>query len=89
MDRIWGEVTQVIDGDTFDMQVTHIDGENEYPYNDVERIRIKGIDAPELDEAGGQRSKRALTRCLADEHIQVDIHTRDRYRRLVGDVTVE
>lgn len=89
MDHIWGEAIWIIDGDTFEMKVTHIDRDNEYEYNRIERIRIEGLDAPELDEPDGLRSRKALTRCVRGEHLRIDIFARDCYRRLIGNVIIE
>lgn len=56
-DTIRGPVTTVIDGDTFDMKVTHTGKENKIKYNNEERIRIAEIDTLELNTAAGKRSK--------------------------------
>lgn len=89
MGQIWGEAIWVIDGDTFEMEVSHIDRESEYEYNRIERIRIEGLDAPELDEPDGLRSRKALTRRVRGEHLRIDIFARDRYRRLIGNMIIE
>ena len=46
-DIIQGPVTNVVDGDTFDMDVTHIGTNNKYMYNNSERIRMAGGDTAE------------------------------------------
>jgi len=88
-DTIWGEVIDVIDGDTFDLNVTHVDDDNEYEYNDIERIRIADIDAPELNGESGDRALEELEDVILDESIRCDIHARDRYGRLICDVYLE
>ena len=88
MDTIRGNVTKIIDGDTFDMNVTHTGKENEYDYNDDERIRIAGIDAPELNTSSGQRSKKDLENKLSNAEVRVYIKSRDNYSRIVGDVKI-
>ena len=63
-DIIQGPVTHVIDGDTFDMQVTHTGKFNEYDdYNQYERIRIADIDAPELGTRQGRIARDRLQKC--------------------------
>ena len=47
-DILWGDVTNVVDGDTFDVDVTHHAKANKISYNSQECIRIAGIDAPEI-----------------------------------------
>ena len=42
-----GKVKRIIDGDTFELR-------------SGERVRIAGLNAPELDERGGQQAKRRL-----------------------------
>ena len=75
MDIIWGTPINVVDGDTFDISVTHYCDTNAYNYNDVERIRIKGIDAPELPCRSGQLAKRDLKRTIMSREIELHIHT--------------
>lgn len=88
MDYLWGRAIEVLDGDTFDMKVTRVGRTNDYEYRHRERVRVKGIDAAELDEPGGARSRRRLAAYLGGEHIRIDVHARDRYGRIVGDVAV-
>ena len=38
-DVIQGPVINIVDGDTFDMKVTHVGKNNKYEYNDEERVR--------------------------------------------------
>jgi endonuclease YncB( thermonuclease family) len=82
-DVIWGDVTQVIDGDTFDVTVTHYSRANEVQYNDRERIRIADIDAPELRSPFGQRAWHQLERTLVGQHVRLEVQARDVYHRLV------
>lgn len=87
-DTVRGKVTSVIDGDTFDMSVTHIGKSNKTDYNDNERIRIAGIDKPELNTQAGQKAKGTLTQKLLGKEVRVTIQARDTYMRLVGTVDV-
>ena len=86
MDIIQGKVTNVVDGDTFDMTVTHIGKLNEFEYNDEERIRVSGIDTPELNTAQGKRDKTKLENMILNKEVRVSIDTRDTYQRVVGRV---
>lgn len=85
-DVIQGPVTQVIDGDTFDMTVTHVGTNNKIKYNNSERIRIASIDAPELNTPAGKRSKDALEKKLKGRIVACSIQARDTYSRIVADV---
>jgi len=67
-------------------QIQAIDGDT-IRYG-TERIRIRGIDTPELAEAGGFDATQRLTRLLKDGPIRIVPHGRDLYGRLLADVYV-
>ncbi len=85
-DTVRGPVSDVIDGDTFDISITHKGKKNKYEYSDTERIRIVGIDTPELNTSAGLRAKTDLEAKILGKEIRCHVHSRDSYRRLVGDV---
>ena len=64
MDIIYGDVCEVVDGDTFKAQITHLTPGNSRIYRGLETIRIAGIDASELNTAAGQLAKANLTNKL-------------------------
>lgn len=79
-------VTAVVDGDTFRCA---IDGQQD------ERVRLVGVDAPELahdegerDECGGQAARRALADLVAGQRVTITTDPaqgeRDRYGRRLG-----
>ena len=88
-DRIWGDVVEVIDGDTFKIKVTHVGRDNQYEYGDYERIRIERIDAPELPSLAGKRAKRDLERVIMGKFIRCNIRARDAYGRLICNVSID
>ena len=67
-----GSVARVSDGDTVRLLV-----------NDSTelKIRLSGIDAPELDQAFGKESKNRLTKLVDGRTIEAQCSKRDRYRR--------
>ena len=67
-----GSVTRVSDGDTVTLQ---IEGSTQL------KIRLSGIDAPELDQAFGEESKNRLTELVDGRTIEAQCSKRDRYRR--------
>jgi endonuclease YncB( thermonuclease family) len=87
-ETIRGPVTNIVDGDTFDMKVTHTGKENKEKYNDNERVRIAEIDAPELNTPAGKRSKDQLERKLKGKDVRCYVQARDTYGRVVAKVTV-
>ena len=68
-------VAFVIDGDTF---IAHDRAGNEH------RVRLWGIDAPELDDWGGERSRRFLDRLINDQTMTCYVMDVDRYDRTVA-----
>ena len=86
VDVIWGTVSRVIDGDTFEMKVTRRQGSNAQNYNDRETIRISDKDAPELGGQKGRRAKRDLENALMNERVRCEVEARDTYGRVVAKV---
>lgn len=74
-----GRVVEVPDGDT--IRVLADD-------NRTHEIRLQGIDAPEGGQAFGDRSRQNLSNLIAENEVTVTWHKHDRYRRLVGEVSV-
>jgi endonuclease YncB( thermonuclease family) len=50
------------------------------------RVRLRSINAPEMDEPGGPEAKAALEAELLGRRVIVTPHARDKYGRLVADV---
>ena len=87
-DTIRGPVTNVVDGDTFDMKVTHTGKGNQTKYNNEERIRIADIDEPELNTPAGKRSKEKLEKKLKGKEVRCHVQARDSYGRIVAKVNI-
>lgn len=66
-------VTRVVDGDT--VWVKPLDG------GKYRKLRIEGIDAPEICQAGGPASREALSARILDKTVTVDVHRYDDYGR--------
>ena len=75
-----GRVVRVADGDT----VTVLDSSNTQ-----HRIRLEGIDAPELHQAFGAQSKQSLAQMIFDKVVTVVYQKTDQYGRLVGKITLD
>ena len=69
-----GVVTRVVDGDTVEME---IDGK-------LVNVRLFGIDAPEMSQPFGQKSKDFLARRILNEELIVIPRDVDSYDRLVA-----
>ena len=70
-----GRQIYVVDGDTF--------------HYGAERVRLKGIDTPEMSEPGGPAAKLRLEELLHNGLVHIVPHGRDVYNRLVADVFVD
>lgn len=71
-----GKVVKVSDGDTFYLKT---DGK-------TYKIRMYGIDAPELHQQYGEESKKYLENLILDKNVDVNVKSQDRYGRKVGKV---
>ena len=71
-----GRVVKVLDGDTIEVLLA----------DKIERIRLSEIDCPEKGQPFGQASKRLVLKLAAGKIVTVNVHTVDRYGRIVGEV---
>lgn len=72
-----GKVKRVIDGDTFELR-------------SGERVRIAGVNAPELEERGGQQAKRRLqAKVHRGTEVGLSKPLAKSYGRVVRKVTVK
>lgn len=72
-----GRVVRVIDGDTV-VVLAKAEG--------TVRLRLSGIDAPELGQPFGQRARQFLASRIAGRVVEISGDTRDRYDRILGTV---
>ena len=71
-----GKVVSIHDGDT----ITVLQGKQQI------KVRIFGIDAPELKQPYGKKSKQFLANLIAGEVVEVEENGKDRYKRTIGTV---
>lgn len=72
-----GRVIGVHDGDTLTLVTAdHMQ----------HKIRLSGIDAPELGQPWGTRARQALAELVFGQYVEVETSKRDRYRREIGKV---
>lgn len=69
-----GKVVSIHDGDTITI------------LQDKEQIKVRlfGIDAPELKQPYGKKSKQFLANLIAGEVVEVEENGKDRYKRTIG-----
>ena len=71
-----GKVVSIHDGDT----ITVLQGKQQV------KVRLFGIDAPELKQPYGKKSKRFLANLIAGEVVEVEENGKDRYKRTIGTI---
>ncbi|MCW7541516.1 thermonuclease family protein [Aquabacterium sp. A7-Y] len=78
-----GKVTRVSDGDTLWLQ---LDGAGrKRPI----KLRLEGIDAPESCQPWGAQARQALSGRLLGRQVRLSLRGRDRYRRWLGNVSLQ
>ena len=77
---IVGRVVKVADGDT----ITVLDATNTQ-----QRVRLKGIDAPESHQDFGTKSKQSLSSLIFGREVTVAYDKTDQYGRLLGKVMLD
>ena len=76
-DQLVGKVIKVTDGDTVNVLTSD---------NEIHKIRLSGIDAPEKKQAFGNSSKQALAELIDGKIVTVDYNKLDKYQRVVGKI---
>lgn len=74
-----GKVVKVADGDTF----TLLDS-----YGNTHRIRLYGIDCPELNQPFGKDAKRFTSNLVLQKMVSIEKISKDRNGRIVAKVTL-
>lgn len=77
---ISGKVTKVSDGDT----VTIVNNENKRV-----KVRLYGIDSPELSQDHGETAKQFLSEQVSGRYVTVDVLDIDQYKRSVGRIYID
>ncbi len=80
-DRVRGKVVNILGGDTFEMQITDVGQFNENDYRNSERIRIAGINDPDLYP--GNMDQRAIEK-LKDKEVRCFVMARDEKGMVVA-----
>ncbi|EJC0906934.1 thermonuclease family protein [Campylobacter upsaliensis] len=80
-----GKVSRVIDGDTIELLAKT---SKENPYNHITKLKIRlyGIDAPELKQAYGKEAKEYLSALVLKQEVGLIIENKDKYERIVGTI---
>jgi len=76
-------VTKVIDGDTFEVSPNW-----KWQGRSGNRVRVAGINAPELHEPGGPASRDRLAMEILGRKVELFAQAIDKYNRLVANYKV-
>lgn len=76
---LWCRVVGIADGDTLEALC---------PAGSL-RVRLASIDAPELKQPFGRRSKQSLSELVHGKHVGLTVVDTDRYGRLVAEVRAD
>jgi len=71
-----GRVVSVSDGDTIQVMNNNV----------AEKVRLSGVDSPELGQSNGRQAKEFTADMVAGQVVTVEVKDTDRYGRTVGDV---
>ncbi|MFT3777368.1 MAG: thermonuclease family protein [Ottowia sp.] len=78
-DAPWaGRVSHVVDGDS--LWVRAEDGRQRV------RVRLDGVDAPEICQSGGEQARQALQALVLGQAVRVRVRAYDRYHRAIAEV---
>ena len=77
---IIGFVQKVVDGDTI-----HLKDD----YGKLLKVRLLGIDAPEMDQSFGFESREMLVNLVEGERVIIDSRKKDRYKRILGKIYLD
>ncbi|EOI9934329.1 thermonuclease family protein [Campylobacter upsaliensis] len=83
--ELTGKVSKVIDGDTIELLAKT---SKTNPYNHIAKLKIRlyGIDAPELKQAYGKEAKEFLSALVLKQEVSLIIENKDKYDRFVGTI---
>jgi micrococcal nuclease len=82
-----GIISKVIDGDTVYAEIEFENGDR-LAKNKTKKIRLVGIDAPEISQPFGKESKAMLESYLLNLHTKIYVYGSDRYKRLLAKLVI-
>ena len=76
-----GKIIKIIDGDTVYFQANNDD--------DYKKLRLVGIDAPEMKQPFGHKSRQCLANLINNKLVQIITYGEDRYKRTLAKIIIE
>ena len=77
---------KIFDGDT--IWIDQIDCDSKHILTENLKLRLIGIDAPEMEQQFGKESKLCLSQLIGNNSIKLKTYGRDRYQRILAKIMV-
>jgi micrococcal nuclease len=77
---------KIFDGDT--IWIDQIDCDSKHILTENLKLRLIGIDAPEMEQQFGKESKLCLSQLIGKNSIKLKTYGRDRYQRILAKIMV-
>lgn len=87
-DTIRGNVLEVIDGGSFDIEVRYVGVNNQRAYRRRERVRLANIDLSNLDALAWLSRRSALATRLSGREVRCFVQERDACEQVVATVAI-
>lgn len=87
-DFIIGNVLKVLDGESFELEVTSVGRRNKNRYNDEEKIRINTLKPAEFVSLIGTHPRPILDRILRKKEVMCLVHSRSTGGQIEADVYI-
>ena len=84
-----GTVLEALDGNSFRLQIRLSDPENQFDYQKIERIRMRGAEAPELTTYEGILARQRLNSRLQNKTVRCVVVLREPDDYLLCEVRSE
>ncbi len=88
LDVIQGIVLDILKGDSFSLKLEYVADNNQHPYQPIEKIRIKGQNAANLNSYEGMMAYNRLNSRFGNKRVQCAIHSREEDNFLLSDVRI-
>ena len=79
-DDITGKVIAVVDGTTVEVRTAD---------NQIYKVRLSGIDSPELSQEYGGDAKKLLEKVVLEKSVAVKVIGKDRWGRYLGEMMID
>ena len=86
-DIIWGNVSKVLSGNSFVLNVTHRKNGNRHDYSDTEKITMISADLPGLPHNEKEWNLEALKDCVINAFLKCEVDQRDESGILLAKIS--